>query len=188
MAALAQSAVDRRAIAWREIRPLLPFTLIGVITALYLFHAVDKALLIKLLGLFVVGFAFYSLRGVRPHPRDKSWSAPAGLLGGLVGTLFGTGGPFYVIYLRVRQLDKRAFRATTAMIFLIDGGLRLLGFAGTGLLGWEGLVLVLMALPFKMLGLWAGHRIQHRLNERHFFRFVSLVLLASGLALLLKEV
>ncbi len=39
---------------------------------------------------------------------------PAGLFGGLVGTLFGTGGPFYMIYLTIRGLEKRSLRASFA--------------------------------------------------------------------------
>ena len=48
----------------------------------------------------------------------------------LVGTLFGTGGPFYVIYLNLRGLDRSVFRATFAMNFLIDGGVRLAQIGG----------------------------------------------------------
>jgi len=50
----------------------------------------------------------------------------AGCLGGLLGTLFGTGGPFYAINLNLRGLARSAFRATFALNFLIDGGVRLI--------------------------------------------------------------
>lgn len=187
VAALTQSTRDRPAIRWRDIWPLFPFSLAGVVSALYLFRQIDTALLVKLLGLFIVGFALYSLSPVSaPVKRGRGWAAPAGFMGGLIGALFGTGGPFYVIYLRLRQLDKRGFRATTAAIFVIDGGLRLAGFWITGLLGLKGVLLVLLALPLKFLGLRLGHRVHERLDEKSFMRFISLLLCLSGLMLLFK--
>ena len=44
-------------------------------------------------------------------------SVPSGFFGGFVGTLFGTGGPFYVIYLNLRHLDKSAFRYIRRPVF-----------------------------------------------------------------------
>jgi hypothetical protein len=109
-----------------------------------------------------------------------------GILGGLVGTLFGTGGPFYVIYLRLRGLDKGAFRATFAMNFLIDGGVRLAAYALMGLLGGETLLHVLAAMPIVALALWVGGRIHTGLDPRAFVWMISVLLLASGVTLILK--
>lgn len=52
-------------------------------------------------------------------------AAPCGFAGGLLGALFGTGGPLYVIYLGLRELGKGAFRATFALNFLFGGAIRL---------------------------------------------------------------
>jgi hypothetical protein len=49
-----------------------------------------------------------------PEPRSSCAAATyCGFPGGLVGPLFGTGGPFYVIYVKVRELDRTMFRATS---------------------------------------------------------------------------
>jgi hypothetical protein len=56
------------------------------------------------------------------------WTGPAGFFGAMIGVIFGTGGPFYVIYFSLRQLDKSELRATVATGFMIDGGLRLISF------------------------------------------------------------
>jgi uncharacterized protein len=47
--------------------------------------------------------------------------------------LAGSGGPFYVIYLNLRNLEKTTFRATFASNFLIDGGIRLVAYVILGL-------------------------------------------------------
>ena len=177
----------RQAIAWREILPLLPFTLLGVGTALYLFYTIDGELLRKALGVFVMLYALYTLAGLMPRGQGRRlWAAPAGAFGGLIGTLFGTGGPFYVIYLHLRQLDKTAFRATVAMIFLIDGSSRILGYFATGLYSAQTIILVALALPIMVLAMYLGGRIHTNLTQQAFQRGIGVLLIGSGLALLLR--
>ncbi|HEY0635381.1 MAG TPA: sulfite exporter TauE/SafE family protein, partial [Gammaproteobacteria bacterium] len=117
LASASHGTSHRHAIAWRELLPLLPFSLCGVVLALYLFKTVDALLLRKTLGGFVAGYGLYSLLYAGPtRPGSRWWAIPVGGFGGLIGTLFGTGGPFYVIYLKLRGLDMTAFRATVAAI------------------------------------------------------------------------
>lgn len=177
----------RQAIRWREILPLLPFTFAGVLTALYLFKTVDAALLTKILGGFILLYALYSLSGLSPHGKgSRRWALPAGGLGGLVGTLFGTGGPFYVIYFHLRGLDKHTFRATIATVFLIDGASRILGYAVSGFYGMNTLLLFAAALPVMVLGMYIGGHIHTNLSPRTFQHAIGLLLIGSGLALLLR--
>jgi len=98
-----------------------------------------------------------------PDPRgSRKWAILAGTAGGMVGALFGTGGPFYIVYLKMRQLDKGALRATIAMVFLFDGGLRITGYA-------------------------INHHLHIKMNERQFSKIISLLLLLSGIMLIYKS-
>lgn len=177
----------RRQVRWAEIWPLLPFTLMGVGTALYLFHTLDGELLRKALGVFVLLYAVYTLAGLMPKGAGvRWWAIPAGGLGGMVGTLFGTGGPFYVIYLHLRQLDKGAFRATIAMIFLLDGSSRIVGYFATGLYHAQTMILVAVALPLMVLAMYLGGKVHTGLSQQAFQRGIGVLLLGSGIALLLR--
>lgn len=114
----------RHSIEWREIRRLIVPALIGVSAGLFLFHKIEVELLTRFLGAFVFLYALYTLWGPR-MPRVKSWWAgPAAISAGAIGTLFGTGGPFYITYLKARHHDKNVLRATFACIFLLDGSPR----------------------------------------------------------------
>lgn len=186
VASMSHGARNRRQIAWRELLPLLPFTLTGVLTALYLFKSLDAVTMKKALGGFVIAYGTYSLLPLPPLSGPRLWAVPAGTLGGLVGTLFGTGGPFYVIYLTLRRLDKARFRATVATIFIIDGGLRLSGYLVSGFYGLQTMVLVAAALPLLVAGMYAGGHIHTTITPRTFARLISLLLIGSGTALLLK--
>ncbi|MDH3355745.1 MAG: sulfite exporter TauE/SafE family protein [Chromatiales bacterium] len=186
-ASLSHGFSHRRSIQWREIFPLLPFTLIGVLSALYIFKTVDGELLKEILGGFILLYAIYSIVGKNPHGRlSRKWSFIGGGFGGLVGTLFGTGGPFYVIYLQLRGLDKTAFRATIATIFMLDGATRIIGYLISGIYTIETIVLVAASLPVMALAMYVGGHIHTNISPESFKRAIGLVLLVSGGALLIS--
>jgi uncharacterized membrane protein YfcA len=162
-------------VAWREQLWLIPFMVMST------------AILARILGAFVIVYAIYQMLPLPELRGSRAAASYCGLLGGLVGTLFGTGGPFYVIYLNLRGLERLAFRATFAMNFLIDGGVRLAAFAAAGLFGRQTLGYLLAALPIAGAGLYVGGRIQTGLSQRTFQIVIRVLLLTSGLALLLKR-
>jgi uncharacterized membrane protein YfcA len=173
-------------VAWRAQVLLIPFMLVGIALGLILLQTMTPVLLTRALGAFVIVFALYQWLPMPPLPGSRILAAGGGVLGGLVGTLFGTGGPFYVVYLRLRDLDKTAFRATFATNFLIDGGIRLIAYGVTGLYSRTTLLAVVFALPVAALALFLGGRIQTGLSQAAFLRLISLLLFLSGLALILR--
>ena len=183
---LGQGIKNRRAVSWRDLAPLLPFTAIGVLVALFLYDTLDANVLRLALGTFVLVMGTYQLLGLPAIKATRFSALPYGFLGGLVGTLFGTGGPFYVLYLGMRALDKDAIRASFAMWFVIDGTIRLGGYAAAGIIGTDSLKLLALALPFAVAGLFVGGRIHLRLPQDQFKRFISVLLVASGIALITK--
>jgi uncharacterized membrane protein YfcA len=177
----------RQQIQWPEVIPLLPFTAVGVVSALYLFKSVKGELLLDFLGIIILIYAVYSLFDWVAEKRiSRMWAVPGGALGGLIGTLFGTGGPFYVSYLKFRGLDKSQFRATFATIFLVDGAARLSGYLATGFFQLELFMVVAAALPVMVLALYFGGQIHTSMSQRSFQRGISLLLLFSGVSLLMK--
>jgi len=187
IAASSHGMKHRKSISWRNIIPLLPFTLLGIVSALYLFRTLDAHLLRKALGVFILLFAGYTLLNrAQGLQGSRYWAIPGGFLGGFISALFGTGGPFYVIYLRLRDLDKQVFRATAAAIFLIDGSSRIVGYFLSGFYSLELLLLVAVAVPVMGLGLYIDEHIHTSLSQRDFQRGISLLLIGSGLALLVQ--
>lgn len=177
----------RRLIVWADLLPLLPFSFIGIALAMALHARVDGEALKQALGLFVLLFGAYQFL---PQPRthiSRGWAAPAGLAGGLVGGLFGTGGPFYVMYFRLRQLEKTVFLATLAMLWVIDGGLRITGFALGGHYTQQHLWLLAAMAPMAWLGLHFGHRLHVGLTPQAFHRIIGALLIASGTTLVWRH-
>lgn len=179
---------NRKLVRWDEIRPLIPGSLIGVVLGATLLLNLAREPLLTSLGLFVIAFAVRSLLNLHGEaPISKRWAWPASLVGGTVSALFGTGGPPYVIYLSHRIRDKGAFRATTSLLFLMEGGLRGLIFALTGLLLQTALIAAyIAALPIMAAGLWLGSQVHVGLSNAQMTRIIGVLLLASGGSLLWK--
>lgn len=185
-ASLALGTHTRKHARWDEVKPLLPFSVLGVLAGVTLLVNLPKAPLLSALGLFVLAFGLRSvlnLHGTRTISR--LWAMPAGLTGGMVGALFGTGGPPYVIYLTHRLRDKGELRATFSGLFIIEGGLRIVTFLVAGLLlKLELLMAIAGALPLVALGLWAGNRVHVGLTPAQMQRILGALLLTSGTSLL----
>ena len=187
VASASHGVKNRNEIQWREILPLLPFALPGVLTALYLFKTVDIDLLGKSLGGFILIYAVYSLLAKDTEEvGSQLWAIPSGGFGGLIGTLFGTGGPFYVLFLKHRGLAKTQFRATFAAIFLLDGAGRLTAYIYSGFYTLDLLFVVAVSLPIMMAGLYVGGHIHTTLSQKAFQTVISILLLISGTSLVFK--
>ena len=182
---------DRSRIAWGEPLRLLPFTALGIAAGLYLFVSLSPETLRNLLGGFVIVYTLFSLReggfGRFEQRLAPMVPAPAGALAGLVAALFGgMSGPIYVVYLRMRRLDKTEFRVTIAANLFVLAAIRIAGYAGVGVFDRAALLAFATAVPAMALGTFVGNRMHARVSERAFSRFVAALLVVSGAALILK--
>lgn len=100
--------------------------------------------------------------------------------------MFGTGGPFYVFYFHLQQLDKTIFRATCATVFLIDGLIRATGFTLSGFYTSTVLLSIAYALPVMFLAMYVGNHLHTNISQRTFQKAIGVFLIFSGFALLLK--
>lgn len=182
----AQGMRNRDAIRWPDLLPLFPFTVIGCLSALYLFNSIDTEILTTAMAVFILVFALYQLFPLPDLRGGKIWAVPVGFFGGMVGTLFGTGGPFYMMYLNIRGLDKTQTRASFAAYFFMDASVRIIGFFVIGLFGVLGFKTLLLWLPVAALGLFIGGRIHSGISAKTFKYFISLLLVLSGYRLLTR--
>jgi uncharacterized membrane protein YfcA len=173
-----------------ELKRLLPFGALGVAAGAYLLVALPRGQLLVGLGLLVLAFGLKSLLDLgSPRPIAPAWSAPAGLAGGALSALFGTGGPPYAIYLSHRIRDKSVFRATFSLLFLVEGGFRIAAFLVSGLLlNREVWLLAPLAGTALAVGLWRGNRAHLGISSRAMARLIGALLLVSGGSLLVRGI
>ena len=186
IASISHGFQGRRLVRWRDLLPLLPFSFLGVQAGLFFLKRLPTAELAVALAIFIFLFAIYSLLPLPKLHGSRRWAVLAGFMGGMVGALFGTGGPFYVIYLSMRGLDKSEFRATAATIFMFDGGFRILSYLFGGIYDRYTMLGVMFGLPLLAAGMAIGGRIHLTLSHQQFTRLVSLILVGSAIALLIR--
>jgi uncharacterized protein len=186
--ALALGFHTRRQADSREILTLVPFTLLGLTLGVTLLLRLPRDATLLALGLFVCAYAVnLVLRRESRRRLSRWWAAPAGIVGGLVGALFGMGGPPYVMYLAGRIPDPNAQRATISQMVILNVGLRVVAFALAGLLVSPTLWLAVAALlPVAWAGVWAGHRAHLRLAPATAARIIAAALFTAGAALVAR--
>jgi uncharacterized membrane protein YfcA len=186
--ALALGVHTRRQADARELATLVPFTLVGVTLGVTLLLRLPRDATLLALGLFVCAYAVNLIvrRGTRRR-LSRWWAAPAGIVGGLLGALFGIGGPPYVMYLAGRIPEPEAQRATISQMVILSVGLRGVAFALAGLLASASLWLAVAGLlPVAWAGVWAGHRAHLRLSRAAAARIIAAALFTAGAALIAR--
>ncbi|CAK0767181.1 putative membrane transporter protein [Gammaproteobacteria bacterium] len=187
-ASLVLGGVTWREVDWQELKPLWPGSLIGVLLGTVWLIRLPRAPLLLGLGGLVMGFAL-RLWWVPPRisPVSRLWAIPAGLLGGLVSGLFGTGGPPYVIYLTHRLANKQRLRASFSALFTLEGGIRLVISLAAGLLNQDGLwTALVVGWMAQAAGLLLGHQAHLGLTDRQMTRGIAGLLGMAGASLLAR--
>jgi len=175
---------------WKWVRrDLLPQMVaggvIGTVLGTFILASYRSELLEKLCGVFIVGYALYRLWNRGKHGDDllRFMGWVAGFASGLIGGMFGTGGPPVVIYLSRKLGDKRTFRSTLTAFFLVMDMWQMVTLRYAGLMNREILVFILYLLPAFVAGNLLGSVLHIRIDQALFDRIVALVLIVAGLFL-----
>lgn len=175
----------RRAILWPVVGRILPGILVGVVLGVAALGAFEGELMVRLLGATIVAIAVWNLAAPSLRTRDSAlWDAGAGLLAGLLGGAFNTGGPPLVAHLYRRADAPEALRATIQTAFLTIGLARLPVAASQGLMAravwWDALA----SAPVVLAALFAGAVLARRLGAERFRRWSWVAFGLLGLVML----
>lgn len=173
-----------------EVKRLVPFALLGTVIGVTVLVNLPRAGAMLALGVFVLSYSIYALFS-KPGTRvvSRHWAYLAGTVGGTTSSVFGAGGPPYVIYLSHRPLDKDQFRATLTLTMVFSVGMRVVAFAVTGLIfkvevGVTAAFAVLAATVGLTLASWAFKRVTREL----LLRVVAVLLFVNGISLILRAI
>jgi len=182
----------RRHVDWRAILWLLTSCIVGVFVGTHALKELDRELLRRCYGAFIICFALYTLwherRADLPQPEPwPEWIAPiCGLAAGVILGLFGAGGPAMVVYLAHRLRRKEVLRGTLIMVLSITDVLRMGLYAWQGIMTQQVLMLSCYVVPAAIAGGFIGTRMHGRADPRTFRIVVAVVLLAIGVRLVAK--
>jgi uncharacterized membrane protein YfcA len=186
--ALRVASENPRHVVRAEVVRMVPLMIVGTIVGTGLLLILPPKASMIALGLFVLLYGVWSLlqRGTLRQVNQR-WAYVAGFSGGVVGMLFGAGGPPYAIYLSHRGLSKEQFRATLTLNSVFSVGFRVVALASAGLLFrrevWMTAVLV---VPTAMLAIFLASRLFRRMSRELLLKLVALLLLATGASLIAR--
>jgi len=171
----------------RELVPLLPFMLAGMLAGAFLLLRLPAEILLGGLGVFVLAYGAFYVTGREAKARIGRWAVvPVGIFAGTTSSMFGVGGPIYVMYLTARGSTLEQIRATMPVIFIFTTIARIIIFSAAGLFTASVLYTSAALLPVMALGMWLGNRLHLNLSRQQLARIIGALLLASGGSLVLR--
>ena len=171
--------VDVKA-AWR----LIVSSLVGIPVGIWLLRGAPEQIVKAILGVVLVLFGLYNLIAPRLPTLRGQWSAYVfGFVSGILGGAYNTNGPPIVIYSALRQWPPERFRATLQGYFFPSGILLLLGHGIAGSLTQEVLTFYACSLPFLLLAIFLGGRLNQKIPRGRFERFIHVFLVLIGIYL-----
>ncbi|SMC05394.1 hypothetical protein SAMN00768000_2221 [Sulfobacillus thermosulfidooxidans DSM 9293] len=187
VASLALGSYDFKEIRWQEMPWLWIFTIFGLIVGAWILKTLPAQSVTVLLGVFILLYVIYAIvtKPERLPQVSRVWGAPLGFLGGVIGSLYGGGGPSIVAYFQMRHLDKRAFRASFQFIAITDSIVRGSLYFLLGLLGAKTVITSAWLVPAVAIGLIGGNFLHFRIDARRFQYLVLLVLAFAGIKLVI---
>jgi uncharacterized membrane protein YfcA len=169
-------SVDVRA-TWR----LVLASLLGIPFGLLLLKHAPEAYVKLVLGVLLILYGLYGLLAPRLPVARGEWLAYAfGFVAGVLGGAYNTNGPPVVIYGALKGWPPEYFRATLQGCFLLTGLMILAGHGLAGLWTPQVLRLYALAVPFIMLAIFAGEKLNRRIPRETFSRVVYAFLVVMG--------
>jgi uncharacterized membrane protein YfcA len=174
-------------VRWRPVAALGVGIGLGIPLGTWLLGGFDAAIVLTILGWFLVATGMVFLRLPSARGRTPGWlAAPTGLVSGVLTGLFGTGGPPIIVWYHLQGTDKSVFRGNLMTIFLLMSLVRVPSYVVGGLVTAPRLWSTLAVMPAVLLGAWLGNRLHVVVGEVLFRRLVSGLLAVLGVVLLLR--
>jgi uncharacterized protein len=180
-------AVASAAKYWR----ILVTTCVGIAVSAPFIAVVPQQVLFAILGVPILAFALMQLSGWVPqlHPRHRVRAEYAlGTVGGLYGGLTGIWGQPAIVYLLAIRAEKTEMVRVLGVVFTVGAVVLVAAHLLSGLLNAVTLPLSAALIVPAALGMWLGFRMQDRLDQERFRRWMLIVLMLVALNLLRRAI
>lgn len=173
----------------RDLLRLAGFGFVGAFAGTYALVNVPEAPLLLALAATIVAYLVQFRRApeLRIDPAtSRRWAPAVGGLAGVMQGAVGVSGPVVATWLHGYRLPKQAFVFSVTAIFGVSGAVQLGLLAGAGRFTTERLVVSLAAFVPVGAMIPVGSRLRARLGGPGFEKAVLAVLVASGVALVVR--
>ncbi len=178
---------------WPVTRPLLAGMVVGVSVGTWIFTKLEADWLTLLMGGLITGIVVMDRFRVLEHLtrvidlRARVVSMTLALISGLVGTISGGGGLYFlIVYLKLACETVSGLRGTNLILSGLFILVRLVLLIWAGFVSWSVAMEAALLMPAVLLGTWLGTRCFHAIDSKRFFSALQFVLLAMAIALAVK--
>lgn len=179
----------RQALKVSNVWRLVAASIIGIPFGVLFLKQIDEQVMMILLGFVITGYALYALLRFRlPRLEQPAWAYLFGLAAGMLGGAYNTSGPPVIIYGHCRRWSPPEFKGNLQGFFLISSTLvaitHLWGRSFTADI-WR---MFLLSLPALGVGLFAGLKLEKRIQPAAFNWIVLVLLVVLGARLVFSFV
>lgn len=179
---------DHSKILFKSAKWLIIYAILGIPIGLFLLTYVDAKLVKIGLGSLIIIYSLFSLMDrltITIRKDDKWWLFICGFLSGILGGAYGLNGPPLAAYGNFRKWTAKQFRATLQAYFLPVSFLGFIGYYLKGLVTVEVNEYFLISLITAIPAIFIGRFLNHKLNNRSFFKYVYWGLIVIGIVLII---
>ena len=167
----------------KRILPLFIGGLVGIPGGVFVLVILKPDMIKILMGIVVIAFSLLFASGYRKEIKKETTAFL--FIGLMSGILFGStslGGIPVILFFINQDCDKLTFRANLTLFYMVMGAVSFLGFFQGNLVSGEVVKYCLILLIPMTLGIAAGMKLVHRVNEKLFKQIALVTITASGIA------
>lgn len=178
---------NRKNFSSQIVLSIAPWVLIGIIPGTMLLKLGAPWIIKVVLGILIIGLGVEMLtrdtaKQFQPNPVVKTVMC---FLSGVTAGLFGIN-LLFLIYMERSTTDRRAFRANTCFVFLLENFFRTLVYIYNGIFTAFTLQIAAVCIPAAAAGMFVGGQIDKRLGESNIRKFIIWVFILGGVSTLVK--
>lgn len=180
----------RRFANWRDVLPLLPWSLVGIVIGWQLLGNIEDLTARRAIGgIILIMFVLQLVRKYRQAflsqlPDSKGFRVGTGLAIGISTMLANAAGSVYSIYGLVHKMPKNDFLGVGARLFLLINVIKVPFNTNLDILNAESLKIDIALLPGIITGILLGRLLISKVPQRMFEIFLYLFSIIAALRML----
>ena len=183
--------INRKGGSWRQIVPMMPPAIAGVIVGWLLLDRIDNAVARVVIGWIILGLLAFNfvLRKRREQflalTEHRGFAQGMGFLAGAVTMIANAAGPVMTVFLLSQRLEKREHLGVFCRFFLFINLFKLPFSNSVGLISGPSLLTNLVLLPGVFLGIYLGWKILKRIPQDAFENTLAILTAFAAIWLIL---
>jgi len=184
--------LNRKGGSWRQVLPMVPAAILGVLVGWQLLTYIDNTSARWLIGLIILGLlAFNQILARREDlfralTQNRGFTWGMGLLGGTTTMLANAAGPIMTVYFLAQRWDKKTYLGVFSRFFLFINLFKLPFSRHLGLVNAPSLYTNLVLLPGVVVGIGLGWWILQKIPQKYFEKVLTVLTALAALWLILS--